>query len=142
MITKPKIEIIDEGINDNEIHRTYVMTQELDDLSLYDRTKGIERFINKETKVLEMLLESDLRRILKEFGVIPYDGSESALNEAFDTLKRKGVFVRIVDRYYEIENENIIGESPNKMTIILENDNFISCAMEIVVEKGERYEND
>ena len=142
MITKPKIEIIDEGIKDNEIHRTYVMTQELDDLSLYDRTKGIERFINKETKVLEMLLESDLRRILKEFGVIPYDGSESALNEAFDTLKRKGVFVRIVDRYYELENENIIGESPNKMTIILEDDNFISCAMEIVVEKGERYGND
>ena len=129
MIMKPKIEVICEPNS-----KTYIMSTELDTYNLFDRAKAINRFIYQETKVLEIALENDLRNILASFGVIPYDSSESALKSAFDTLKSKGITIEIIDRYKNLGNsEKVMGVSPNKMTIILEDESILSCAMEIKI---------
>ena len=128
---KPKIEVICEPNS-----KTYIMSTELDTYNLFDRAKAINRFIYQETKVLEIALENDLRNILASFGVIPYDSSESALNEAFDTLKGKGITIEVIDRYKNLGNsEKVMGVSPNKMTIILEDESILSCAMEIKINE-------
>ena len=131
MATKPVIEIVEK----DEEHIIYYMYQDLMGLNLYDRTKAIERFINNATKTLEIAISNDLREILRKNGIIPQDGSESALKRAFDKLEDKGYEIAIIDRYYQIEDERIIGESFNEMTIILEGENLISCSIEIRLEQ-------
>ena len=112
----------------------YVMSMSIKDLGIYEKAKAIKRFKDRETQVLEQVLDSDLRQILKNYGVIPEDGSDQALEKAFNQLETKGVHIEIIDRYFEFQGERIIGESPNKMTIIVEEDGtLLSCAMEIIV---------
>lgn len=131
MATKPVIEIVEK----DEEHIIYYMYQDLMGLNLYDRTKAIERFINNATKTLEIAISNDLREILRKNGIIPQDGSESALKRAFDKLEDKGYKIAIIDRYYQIEDERIIGESPNQMTVIMEDKFIIGCSMEIRLEE-------
>ena len=112
----------------------YVMSMSIKDLGIYEKAKAIKRFKDRETQVLEQVLDSDLRQILRNYGVIPEDGSDQALDKAFNQLETKGVRIEIRDRYFEFQGERIIGESPNKMTIIVEEDGtLLSCAMEIIV---------
>jgi len=134
MATKPVIEIVEK---DDE-HIIYYMYQDLSGLTLYDHTKAIERFINGATKTLETLISHDIREFLRVRGIIIQDGSESALKNAFTELGiKQKKFINLIDRYYEIGNEKIVGESPNMMTCILENTFLISCSMEIRVEEIE-----
>ena len=131
MIMKPKINIVYE-----ENSKTYIMSTELDTYNLFDRAKAINRFIYQDTKSLELLLETNLREILAHYGIIPYDSSESALKQAFDTLKGKGITIEVIDRYKNLGNsEKVMGVSPNKMTIILEDESILSCAMEIRINE-------
>ena len=122
-----------EKIKGEEDNSTiYIMSQDISGLNLYERAKAQKKFIDNETKVLEMVLESDLREILRVNGVIPQDGGESALEVAFAKLQDKGKHIEIRDRYYNLYDEKIVGESPNHMTVILEG-STLSCAMEIVI---------
>ena len=112
----------------------YVMSMSVKDLGIYEKAKAIKRFKDRETQVLEQVLDSDLRQILRNYGIIPEDGSDQALEKAFNQLETKVVHIEIRDRYFEFQGEKIIGESPNKMTIIEEEDGtLLSCAMEIIV---------
>lgn len=131
MATKGLIKI--EKTNGEEPHSTiYIMSQFVGGLNIYEKAKATKRFIDNETKVLEMVLESDLREILRSYGIIPLDGTKNSLERAFVQLESIGKSIEIRDRYYEINGEHIIGESANKMTII-EEDNILSCAMEIII---------
>ena len=130
MATKPIIDIIEK---DNE-HIVYYMHQDIAGLNLYERTKAIERFINNATKTLETLISSDIREFLRVRGIIIQDGSDKALEQAFVELGVKhNQTIQLIDRYYEIGNERILGESPNQMTILLEDENLIGCSMEMRV---------
>lgn len=129
-MSKPILEIVEQG----EFYKVYYLHQDLSGLSLYERTKAIERFINNATKTLEIAISSDLRHYLREYGIIPQDGSESALQRAFLELEQKGKVVAIIDRYYKLNDEHIIAESPNHMTVILESENFLGCSMEVRLE--------
>ena len=125
---KPKLEIIEKDSD----HILYHLYCEFDSNNMYERAKLINRFLTSECKVMERVLETDLRNFLREQGIIPQTMSESALNEAFNTLKSKGKQITIIDRYKNA-SENIIGISENQMTVIEESD-FIGIAMEIRLE--------
>lgn len=132
-MSKPRIDLIDS----DKFSKTYYMHQDLSGLDLYERTKAIERFANNATKTLETLISSDIRDFLRGFGIIPQDGSESALHEAFLKLKIKGFVVEIRDNYLNLYDEHIICESPNMMTIVLENKNLIGCSISVEVKQYE-----
>ena len=112
--------------------KIFVLGQNIKGLNEYERAKAIESFIQRETKVLEMALETYLRQVLRDNGINIQDGSKQALERAFLELENKGKSIGIVDRYYEINNERIIGESSNEMTVILEDD-ILSSAMEVII---------
>lgn len=117
--------------------KVFVLSQDITGLNEYEKAKAINHFVNNETKVLETALDSHCRTLLRENGVNIPDGSNSALNQALCELKVKGKDLMIIDRYYELNNERIIAQSPNQMTVIQEDiDNKItlSCAIEVVVE--------
>ena len=129
-----------------EIERTptnvvYYMYANIEGLNIYQKAKVINRFLTTESKIMERILESDLRHFLKVYGIIPQSMTESALNGAFDTLKGKGKNIEVVDRYKNI-GEKVVGVSNNQMTII-EDDQTISLSMEVrVVDYERRMGND
>ena len=127
-----KKELVEIKTYETTTGKIFVLSQSIKGLSEYERAKITERFINKETKVLEMAMETYLRQFLRDNGAMPYDGSQDALNRAFLELENKGIKIDIVDRYYELNGERIIGQSPNEMTVINEDD-ILSAAMEIVI---------
>ena len=122
---KPKLDIVEKDSD----HILYHLYCEFDSNNMYERAKLINRFLTSECKVMERVLETDLRNFLREQGIIPQTMSESALNDAFDTLKSKGKQIVIIDRYKNA-SENIVGVSENQMTVIEESD-YIGIAMEI-----------
>ena len=123
-----KIDIFD-GEEPNS--KVFVLTMDVSGLGIYEKAKATTKFINKETQVLEQVIDGHLRQVFREKGVAIEDGSNSALQKAFYILESQGVCIGVYDRYYEINNERIIGESPNGMTVI-EEDGKLSCAMEVV----------
>lgn len=110
----------------------FVMSMDTKGMSLYEKAKNTEKFINRETKVLEQVLESIVRNFLRENGIIVQDGSHKSLEHALWELEQKGKVIDIVDRYEDLHNDTIIGQSPNLMTIV-EEESIVSCAMEIVI---------
>ena len=124
---------IDLKTYDSECGKVFVLNQDISGLNEYEKAKAINHFINNETKVLETILDNHCRTLLRENGVKIQDGSNNALNQAICELKVKGKDLGIVDRYYEINNERIIGQSQNQMTVIQEDDT-LSCAIEVVLE--------
>ena len=114
--------------------KVYVISQSIKDLSLYEKSKAINRFIEKETKVLETCIDNDLRQVLISYGIIPQDGTQQALERAFLQLESKGVSINIYDRYNKLDNEYIVG-AKNFMTIINEDD-ILSAAVEVEVVKN------
>ena len=125
---KPVIDTIEKDDN----HVIYHLWEDISDLDLYDRSKEILRFVKQESKIMEQVLENDLRGFLMSYGIIPYDNSKSALNEAFDTLKSKGKIIEIVDRNKKTKEE-VVGVSENGMTVIVDRYYVMSIAMEIKV---------
>jgi len=129
---KTQIELIEQSEN----HKVYYMHLDLSGLDIFERAKAQKRFVNQDTKVLETILENDLREFLRKYGIIPQDGSEDALNDCFNALKIKyQKELVVIDRYYKVNDERIIGESENEMTILLENENLLGVSMEVRVDE-------
>ena len=124
----PKKELVKIEIKDEDKAKVFVMSQSIKGMSLYERSKTINRFLEKETKVLIQAIENYLRSVFISYGIIPRDGSDDAIQEAFYKLHTKGKDIYILDRYAQVD-ERIIGER-NQMTVILEED-ILSAAMEV-----------
>ena len=109
----------------------FILTKPYRGLSQYEQVKILYQFMRNDTKILENCIDTYLRQVLSKYGIIPQSTDESALNRAFDTLKSKRVQIAIVDRYKNVKTERILGISPNKMTVILDDDKELSCAIEV-----------
>lgn len=134
-MSKKKLDI--KIIKGEEPHsKIYILSQSIKGFSTYERAKAIHNFVEKETKVLEIAIENDLREFLKKHDISINDGSNEALNRALIELECKGFHIGIRDRYYQIGDERIIGESPNQMTVI-EEEGILSAAMEVVINERE-----
>ena len=115
----------------------YYLTQDISGLTLYQKTKVIDKFIKQETKVLESCVENDLRKVFSENGIIIQDTTESALNVAFDTLKAKGKQIVITDLYRNrvLYHCVQVGISPNKMSVWLENGYLLQCGIQVEIKE-------
>lgn len=113
----------------SENGKVFILEQNIKGLNEYERAKAINRFINKETNVLETAIENYLRQIIRNNGISIQDGSQKSLESAYNKLRNSGKTIKINDRYYELGNERIIGEN-NGMTVILEDD-ILGCAIEV-----------
>lgn len=128
---KPKLELIEKSEN-NVVYHLYL---DIGDMDIYDRAKMVDRFLKVESKIMEKVLESEIRHFLQVYGIIPSDTSESALKLAFDTLKDKGKQIEIIDRNKKAIGDEIVGVSENGMTVIVDRYYVISIAMEVRVDR-------
>lgn len=113
------------------------LTLNIDGYGLYQRTKLIKNFIVNETKVLEDLADTEIRAIFAKNGINIYLTEESALKQAFDTLKGKGKEIVITDLYKDKENFGcvLVGMSANYMSVWLEDNKILQCG--IMIEERE-----
>ena len=124
-------------MNEVKLTREYdcfYLTQSLLGMSLYQRTKAIKKFVNNETKILEECVETEIRAIFNRNGIIVHSTEESALNDLFSALKSKNKGIEIVDLFKTDKVDDncvLIGVSPNKITIWLEEDYLLECGIEI-----------
>lgn len=120
--------------NDNYDGYIVVMEKNLSNINdLFTQQREIKKFKSNEKQVFIETIDMVIREILKQFGIIPFDTSESALNSAFDTLNRNyDKTIEIIDRYKDTK-ETII-DRQELITIIMEND-ILSCANEIRVKE-------
>lgn len=123
-----KKELVKIEIREEDGNKVFIMSQSIKGMSLYERSKVINRFLERETKVLEQAIENYLRSVFISYGIVPRDGSDDALQEAFYKLHNQGKDIAIIDRYCDTD-ERIIGER-NQMTVILEED-ILSAAIEV-----------
>lgn len=117
----------------------YYLIQNLAGLSLYQRTKTIDKFIKHETKILENCIDNEIRAIFKRNGINVYETDKSALNDLFSALNEKGKDIELVDLYDtpHLDNCVLLGKSPNGMTIWLEDDTLLQCGFEVKeIENG------
>ena len=119
-------------IQDNN---TFCLMQDLTGLNLYQRTKAIKQFIKSETKILEECVDNYIREIFSKNGINLYGTSESALNERFSALKRKGKEISIVDRYKNLTEGIVAGITDSEITCAIDDDNVISCYVEVIERK-------
>ena len=126
---KPTLQVIP-----NEDNTGYIVIMEKNIsnvIDIYNRQKEITKFKSTELKVFTDTIDMVIREILKQFGIIPFNSSKSALESAFDTLNRKyGKTIEIVDSYAFVD-ETII-DKQDLITIILEK-GVLSCANEVRV---------
>lgn len=114
-------------------NNSFYLTQSLVGMSLYQRTKAIEKFIRHETKILENCIETEIKAIFQRNGINVYDTSESALNELFSALNSKGKRIEITDLFECKVDDNcvLLGKSPNRMTVWLEDETLLECGIRI-----------
>lgn len=125
---KPTIQVIP---NDDLNGYIVIMEKTLSGNNMFDNQKEINKFKTTEKKVFIDAIDMAIRKILEQFGIIPFDNTKSALKSAFDTLNGNyGKKLEIVDRYKDLNN---VVDRQDLITIIIE-DKVISCANEIIVK--------
>ena len=111
----------------------FVLMQYVGDMSNYQKAKAIYDFVNKETKVLANQIDIHIRRFLAEHNCLPDNFTKTALMVAFKQLKQMyGLECDIIDRYANEINEKKVGFSDNMMTVIEEQNGFLSIAQEVI----------
>lgn len=113
----------------------YYLSQDLSGMDLYERTRAIKRFVNSDTKILEECVNNEIKAIFKSKGINAYSNDESVLKTALDTFNRQYGKITIVDLFKNpVERcENI--DKKNDITIVIEDNRFIVCGMEIKVNE-------
>ena len=117
---------------DTENGKVFILNRNIEGITdTYEIVLVTETFKKQETKLLVNEIERYLKKLYKSKGVNINGTDKKSLKMAFNELQAKGYEIEIVDRYKNLQHEEIIG-AYNGMTIIQE-ESTLSCAMEIRV---------
>lgn len=111
------------------------LSQDLSGMDLYERTRTIKRFINSDTKILEECVNNEIKAIFKSKGINAYSSEESVLKTALDTFNRQYGTITLVDLFKNPVERCEKIDNKNGMTIVIEDNRFIVCGMEIKYER-------
>jgi len=113
------------------------LTQDIGDMTDYQKAKAIRNFINNETIILENCADMRIRTILADNGINVYDTTESAYTTCLCALESKGKHIEITDIYEnkELDGCVIVGNSKNGFVVVLENEKVLQAGVEIY-ERG------
>ena len=108
------------------------LSMDLTGMDLYQKGKARKKFIN-DTTLVEEYADTMIRNIMRKYGIIVTTTDKNVLRCQFDTLKRKGITIEIVDFYKNLELAECeyITTTKNGMTIILEEEKYLLCGVEV-----------
>ena len=117
------------------------LIQDLSGMELYDYSKAIVNFCDKETKMFEKEIDRAILDIFEKNGISIPNTEKSVLKLAFDLLKSKGKNIDIVDLYKDVsttdydENCRFIKKTKSHFTIVLET-NWVGGIQIITIQCG------
>ena len=108
------------------------LSMDLTGMDLYQKGKARKKFIN-DTTLVEEYADTMIRNIMRKYGIIVTTTDKNVLRCQFDTLKRKGITIEIVDFYKNLELAECeyITTTKNGMTVILEEEKYLLCGVEV-----------
>ena len=112
------------------------LTQDISGMGLYEKSKAIVNFCDKETKLFEKEIDRAILDIFERNGINIPNTQKSVLKLAFELLKAKGKDIEVKDSYREqvdLYNSRLIRET-KLFTIWLEDDKYLQCGV-MVKEK-------
>lgn len=109
------------------------LTQDLCSMNLFDKSKAIVDFCQKETKIFEKEVDRLILKIFERNGINVPNTEKSVLKLAFDLLNAKGKEIVVEDIY---ENTKLLGVqfvkyTKNHFTVMLEDNRYIQCGVRI-----------
>ena len=114
-------------------HPIVVLSKNISGLDQYEKVKETRKFYTSEVKQLESMVEYLIIDKLNDYGIIPFDDSEDALESAFRKLAENyKMRINIVDEYSDYKGK--IVHRALRQTCI-EEDNELSIANKIIVEE-------
>lgn len=116
------------------------LTQDISNMNLYDKSKAIINFCDKETKIFEKQIDSAILEIFDKYKINVPNTDKKVLKLAFALLKAKGIEIEIKDLYekniVDTENYYLVNKTKNGFTIMLEDNNLLQCGVKIIEKKG------
>ena len=116
------------------------LVQDLSGLDLYEKSKAIVHFCDKETKLLEREIDRAILEIFESNGINIPSTDKSVLKQAFAILKEQRKDIVITDNYadmVDLYNSSLIKHT-KLFTIWLEDDRYLQCGVNIeVIKLGE-----
>lgn len=114
------------------------LIQDISGLSLYDKSKAIVNFCDKETKRFEKEIDTAILEIFEKNGINIPNTEKSVLKLAFDLLKSKGKRIDVEDIYKQNDLQfeegvlEVINETKNHFIVALETDIICGIKKEIL----------
>ena len=113
----------------------YYLTLDLKDLSNYDKAKVVHHFINRDTEILELYIDNEIRRFLARYGIVASLTDKEDIEVALNKLRREyHKDIKIHDLYKGMRADihiHFVGMSKNLMTVVLEDDRYLQCGIEV-----------
>jgi len=113
----------------------FYLVQDISGMGLYDRSKAIVNFCDKETKLFEKEIDRAILDIFERNGINIPTTDKSVLKLAFDLLKSKGKTIEITDLYkHSDENDNctFVKQTKNHFTVMKETEYITGVKVEVL----------
>ena len=112
---------------------SFYLIQDLQGLDTYEKTKAINKFVSKSTKLLEMYLDSEIEKIFADNFILIRNNDKESIKKAFSELRQQGKRIEILDLFsgkdfYKCE---YIHTTIGKMTIVLEENRYLQCGCRV-----------
>lgn len=114
------------------------MIQDLTDSTIYEKSKAIVNFCDKEIKEFEKVIDREILRAFTKNGVNVPSTDKSVLKLAYGVLKAKGKTIDIVDQlenYKDLDNCELVKTTKQGLSIILEDSTHLQCCVRIEEKK-------
>lgn len=112
------------------------LIQDISDTDIYERSKALVQFCDKETKLFEKEIDRAILEIFERNGINIPNTSKSVLKWAFDLLNRKNKDIVITDLYEKSVRSGddryyLVKKTKNGLTVMLEDNKLLQCGVEI-----------
>lgn len=103
-------------------------------MDIYERSKAIVNFCDKETKRFEKEIDVAIMDIFERNGINIPNTEKSVLKQAFAMLKEKNKTIEIVDLLEKVIDYNIelVKETKNHFVVVLEDKRYLQCGVRVV----------
>lgn len=107
------------------------MTLDIGHLNLYEKSKAIVKFCDKDIKRFEEDIDRHIESILGQNGINVQNNSKSALKQAFARLNAKGKAISVKNLFHPYTEECELVKQDKYYTIVLENGETLEVGVEI-----------
>lgn len=114
------------------------MIQDLTDSTIYEKSKAIVNFCDKEIKEFEKVIDREILRVFTKNGINVPSTDKSVLKLAYGVLKGKGKTIEIIDQlenYKDLDNCELVKTTKQGLSIILEDNTHLQCCVRIEERK-------